>query len=187
MNFNHEKTALEGVLVITPEVRSDERGCFFETYHSRDLEEIGIWEDFVQSNQSISHRGVLRGLHFQKHPYTQGKLCRVDSGKALDVVVDIRKDSPTRGRWTSVELSRENKKMIWIPAGLAHGFLSVDNNTTFNYMVTNFYEPGSERGIAWNDPNLGIDWQLEKYEIAQPVIGKKDLLLPNYDLERHVL
>jgi len=187
MKFNHEKTALEGVLVITPEVRSDERGCFFETYHGRDLEDIGIWEDFVQDNESVSKRGVLRGLHFQRRPYAQGKLVRVVRGAVLDVAVDIRKDSPTRGKWTSVELSGENKKIAWIPIGFAHGFLTLEDDTIFSYKVTNFYEPRSEDGIIWNDPTLGIDWQLGKYGIAQPVIGKKDLLLPNYDPERHVL
>ncbi len=146
-----------GLSVITPAVHSDERGYFMETYSKRDLEEAGLDMVFVQDNQSSSTKGVLRGLHFQKQ-YPQGKLVRVVKGKVFDVAVDLRGESQTYGKWFGVELTEENKKQFYIPEGFAHGFIVLSDVAEFCYKCTDFYHPGDEGGVAWNDPNIGIEW-----------------------------
>ena len=149
----------------------DERGYFMETYNQKDFEEAGLGMTFVQDNQSMSVKGVLRGLHFQKQ-YPQGKLVRVVRGKVFDVAVDLRKDSQTYGKWFGVELSAENKKQFYIPEGFAHGFLVLSEEAEFCYKCTDFYHPGDEGGIKWDDPDIGIKWPLE--EGTELVISEKD-------------
>lgn len=151
------KAPIEGLYVIEPTVFGDSRGYFTETYNQRDMHEAGLDMVFVQDNQSMSTKGVLRGLHFQKeHP--QGKLVRVIRGKVFDVAVDLRKKSPTYGKWYGVELSAENKKQFYISEGFAHGFLVLSDEAEFCYKVTDFYRSGDEGGLAWNDPDIGIEW-----------------------------
>ena len=148
---------IKGLYIIEPTVFGDERGYFMETYNQKDMEEAGLNLKFVQDNQSMSAKGVLRGLHFQKeHP--QGKLVRVIKGKVFDVAVDLRKDSKTFGKWYGVELSDENKKQFYIPEGFAHGFFVLSETAEFCYKCTDFYRPGDEGGLAWNDPDIGIEW-----------------------------
>lgn len=148
---------IEGLYVIEPAVHGDHRGYFMETYSLRDMQEAGLDMIFVQDNQSMSKKGVLRGLHFQKtHP--QGKLVRVIRGSVFDVAVDLRKHSPTFGRWYGVELTAENKKQFYIPEGFAHGFLVLSDEAEFCYKCTDYYAPGDEGGLAWNDPSVGIQW-----------------------------
>lgn len=151
------KAPIEGLYIIEPAVHGDSRGYFMETYNKRDMAEAGLNMNFVQDNQSMSVKGVLRGLHFQKQ-YPQGKLVRVIKGKVFDVAVDIRKDSKTFGKWYGIELTEENKKQFYISEGFAHGFLVLSDVAEFCYKVTDFYHPGDEDGIAWNDPLIGIDW-----------------------------
>jgi len=160
---------ISGVKLIQPSVFEDERGYFYESYNAQKLSGIGIDEEFVQDNQSLSHRGVLRGLHFQKPPTAQGKLVRVVKGAVLDVVVDIRKNSPTYGNHYAVELNENNKLMLWVPVGFAHGFCTLEDNTVFSYKCTNYYDPKSESGIIWNDIDLSIDWKMEN-----PILSNKD-------------
>ena len=148
---------IEGLCVIEPEVHLDARGYFMESYNQRDMQEAGFHVNFVQDNQSGSVKGVLRGLHYQKE-YPQGKLVRVIRGAVFDVAVDIRKDSATYGKWYGIELSEENRKQLYIPEGFAHGFLVLSDRAEFSYKCTDFYHPGDEGGIAWNDPVLGIQW-----------------------------
>ena len=152
-----EKTPIEGLYVIEPTVHQDERGYFVETYNQRDFEEAGLYYTFVQDNQSMSVKGVLRGLHFQKE-FPQAKLVRVIRGAVFDVAVDIRKNSPTYGKWYGVELSEDNKKQFLISEGFAHGFVVLSDVAEFCYKVTDFYHPGDEGGIAYNDPDIGIEW-----------------------------
>lgn len=151
------KAPIEGLYIIEPAVHGDSRGYFMETYNKHDMEEAGLNLDFVQDNQSMSVKGVLRGLHFQKQ-YPQGKLVRVIKGKVFDVAVDLRKDSKTYGKWYGVELTEENKKQFYISEGFAHGFLVLSDTAEFCYKVTDFYHPGDEGGLAWNDPSINIDW-----------------------------
>ena len=151
------KTAIEGLFLIEPAVHGDARGYFLETYNLGDMQEAGLNMTFVQDNESMSVRGVLRGLHFQKeHP--QGKLVRVIRGRVFDVAVDLRKDSPTFGKWHGEILSEDNKKQFYIPEGFAHGFLVLSDTAVFCYKCTDFYHPGDEGGLAWNDPEIGICW-----------------------------
>ena len=154
-----EKNAggIQGLCVIEPTVHGDSRGYFMETYNQHDMKEAGLEMVFVQDNQSCSTKGVIRGLHYQKQ-YPQGKLVRVIRGAVFDVAVDLRKDSATFGKWYGVELSEENKKQFYIPEGFAHGFLVLSDVAEFCYKCTDFYHPGDEGGIAWNDPKIGIDW-----------------------------
>lgn len=152
-----EKTPIEGLYVIEPTVHQDDRGYFVETYNQRDFEEAGLYYTFVQDNQSMSVKGVLRGLHFQKE-FPQAKLVRVIRGTVFDVAVDIRKNSPTYGKWYGVELSEDNKKQFLISEGFAHGFVVLSDVAEFCYKVTDFYHPGDEGGIAYNDPDIGIEW-----------------------------
>ncbi len=150
-------TQIEGLYIIEPTVHGDDRGYFVETYNQRDMEEAGLDMVFVQDNQSMSTKGVLRGLHFQKQ-YPQRKLVRVIRGTVFDVAVDLRSGSKTYGQWFGVELSAENKKQFYISEGFAHGFLVLSDEAEFCYKVTDFYRPGDEGGIAWNDPAIGIVW-----------------------------
>lgn len=155
--INVTKCPIEGLYIIEPAVHGDSRGYFMETYNQRDMEEAGLSMVFVQDNQSMSTRGVLRGLHFQKeHP--QGKLVRVIKGRVFDVAVDLRPGSETYGRWYGVELTEENKKQFYVSEGFAHGFLVLSDTAEFCYKVTDFYRPGDEGGLAWNDPAIGIQW-----------------------------
>ncbi len=154
------KAPIEGLYIIEPAVHGDNRGYFMETYNKRDMEEAGLTMNFVQDNQSMSVKGVLRGLHFQKQ-FPQGKLVRVIRGKVFDVAVDLRKNSNTYGRWFGVELSAENKKQFYVPEGFAHGYLTLSDVAEFCYKVTDFYHPGDEGGLAWNDPSIGIDWGIK--------------------------
>lgn len=151
------KAPIDGLYVIEPTVHGDSRGYFMETYNQKDMEEAGLDMKFVQDNQSMSKKGVLRGLHFQKQ-YPQGKLVRVFEGSVFDVAVDLRKDSPTYGQWFGAILSAENKKQFYISEGFAHGFLVLSDTATFCYKCTDFYHPGDEGGLAWNDPAIGIEW-----------------------------
>ena len=148
---------IEGLHVITPAVHGDSRGYFMETYSQRDMEEAGIYLTFVQDNQSMSTKGVLRGLHFQKK-FPQTKLVRVIKGRVFDVAVDLRKDSATYGKWYGVELTEENKKQFLIPRGFAHGFLVLSDTAEFCYKCDDFYHANDEGGLAWNDPNIGVVW-----------------------------
>jgi dTDP-4-dehydrorhamnose 3,5-epimerase len=163
------ETSLPGVLVLEPKVFGDERGFFFESYNKRALETAGITSEFVQDNHSRSARNVLRGLHYQiMQP--QGKLVRVIAGEVFDVSVDIRKSSPTYGKWTAINLSAENKRMLWIPPGFAHGFLVASEYAEFLYKTTDYYAPEFERSILWNDPDLDIAWPLSN----APMLSAKD-------------
>jgi len=167
------KTPIEGLLIIQPKVFGDDRGYFFESFRLDKLRENGVNLDFVQDNESMSGKGILRGLHFQNPPFAQGKLVRVIKGKVLDVAVDIRKNSRTFGKWHSIILSEENKTIFWIPPGFAHGFHSMEDNTLFQYKCTNYYNKESEGSILWNDPDLNIDWA-----ISNPLISDKDKNVP---------
>lgn len=151
------KCPIEGLYIIEPAVHGDARGYFMETYNQRDMEEAGLTMNFVQDNQSCSTKGVLRGLHFQKE-FPQGKLVRTVKGRVFDVAVDLRSDSKTYGQWYGVELSEENKKQFYISEGFAHGFLVLSDIAEFCYKCTDFYHPGDEGGLAWNDPAIGIQW-----------------------------
>ena len=152
-----EKTPIEGLYVFEPAVHRDDRGYFMETYNQRDLEELGFDMVFVQDNESQSSKGVIRGLHYQIN-YPQGKLVRVTRGEVFDVAVDIREGSPTYGKWFGLILSEENKKQFYISPGFAHGFVVLSDTANFCYKVTDFYHPNDEGGIAWNDPDIGIEW-----------------------------
>lgn len=167
------KTDIEAVLLIKPNVFKDERGYFFESFRLDDLRYYGITLNFVQDNESLSEKGVLRGLHFQNPPFEQGKLVRVIRGSVLDVAVDIRTESPTYGKWVSSKLDDKNKLMMWIPPGFAHGFVTLAKDTIFQYKCTNYYNKESEGSIRWNDPKLGIDWT-----VKEPVVSAKDAKAP---------
>ena len=166
MEFKHSH--LKGLVEIIPAIFKDDRGFFFESYSKKKFEENGVPFDFIQDNQSFSHKNVLRGLHFQKAPFAQGKLVRVVSGKALDVVVDIRKGSPTFGQWQAFVLDGTLNNMVYVPEGFAHGFAAMED-TVLQYKCTNLYNKSSEGGIIWNDPDLKIDW-----ELAKPLVSDKD-------------
>jgi dTDP-4-dehydrorhamnose 3,5-epimerase len=162
-------TGIEGLWVIQPKVFADARGYFFESYNKELFAKNNLNLDFVQDNQSLSHKGVLRGLHFQNPPYAQGKLVRVITGAVYDVAVDIRKNSPTYGKYFGAELTEENKMMMYIPEGFAHGFLTLRDNTIFAYKCTNFYNKASEESIKWNDPAIGVKWN-----VKDPLLSEKD-------------
>ena len=162
-------TSLPGVVVLEPRVFGDERGFFLESYNEKVFAELGIGERFVQDNHSRSRRNVLRGLHYQiQNP--QGKLVRVVEGEVLDVAVDLRRSSPTFGGWEAVRLSGENKRMLWIPSGFAHGFRVISEQAQVLYKATDYYAPQHERTLAWNDAALKIDWELD----GEPVVSAKD-------------
>lgn len=167
--FKKIETGIRDLYVIEPTVFGDNRGFFMETYSKKDFNEIGLTMDFVQDNHSKSKKGVLRGLHFQiKH--TQGKLVRVTKGSVYDVAIDLRKDSETFGKWYGVELTEENKKMFYIPEGFAHGFLTLEDETEFQYKCTDYYAPEYDSGVLWNDKDINIEWNLEKYGLNEETI-----------------
>lgn len=165
------KTNIEGVVIIEPRIFKDDRGYFFESFSQREFEEKVCKTTFVQDNESKSSYGVLRGLHFQKPPFAQSKLVRVIKGTVLDVAVDIRKGSPTFGQYVSVELTGENHRQFFIPRGFAHGFSVLSEEVIFQYKCDNFYSPQSEGAIAWNDPDLNIDWRIPAEKV---VLSEKD-------------
>lgn len=170
--MNIIKPEIEGLLIITPRVFEDERGAFMESFNKQKFNEaVGREVNFVQDNQSVSKKGVLRGLHFQSPPFAQGKLVRVIKGAVIDVAVDIRKNSPTYGDYVAVELTAKNNEQFWIPEGFAHGFVALEDETTFLYKCTNYYAPQSEGTLLWNDPTLNIDWG-----ISNPIISEKDAI-----------
>lgn len=177
-----EKTKLNGLLVLHPQVFGDERGWFMESFNQQRFEaalkalNLPI-PTFVQDNHSCSQKGVLRGLHFQREPYAQGKLVRVVQGKVWDVAVDIRPNSKTYGQWVGVELSGTNHRQFWIPEGFAHGFVALEDNTQFLYKTTNYYNKESEGAIIWNDKTIGIEWPLD--DIQEVLVSEKDQLAPN--------
>lgn len=166
------ETSLPGVLLVEPRVFSDSRGYFYETFHAERYAKAGIPTHFVQDNFSRSCRGTLRGLHYQE-PHPQGKLIQVLAGAVYDVAVDIRRGSPTFGRWYGVELSDENRRQLWIPPGFAHGFCALSERADFYYKCTALYAPDSDRGLLWNDPEIGIAWP-----IAEPLLSAKDAAAP---------
>ncbi|MDD3173076.1 MAG: dTDP-4-dehydrorhamnose 3,5-epimerase [Herbinix sp.] len=174
-NFNFIECGIQDLYIIEPKVFGDQRGYFMETYHYEDFKANGLNMVFVQDNQSCSKKGVLRGLHFQKeHP--QGKLVRVLTGTVYDVAVDLRKASPTYGKYYGVVLSEDNKKMFYVPEGFAHGFLVMSDTAVFSYKCTDFYHPEVEGGIIWNDSEIGIEWPISAD--IQPIISDKDTKLP---------
>ncbi|WP_151688131.1 dTDP-4-dehydrorhamnose 3,5-epimerase [Acinetobacter nosocomialis] len=175
--MNVIETKIKGLLILEPKVFGDDRGWFMESFNQKAFEEAlderGLdIPQFVQDNHSLSQKGVLRGLHYQLNPYAQGKLVRVVHGKAWDVAVDIRKSSPTFGQWVGIELTGENHKQFWIPAGFAHGFVALEDNTQFLYKTTNYYNKESEGAIVWNDPSIAIDWPINN--IGQVLVSDKD-------------
>ena len=170
---------IEGLFVIEPKVFGDERGYFVETYNKQEFEECGLTMEFVQDNQSMSRKGVLRGLHFQKN-FPQGKLVRVLSGEVFDVAVDIRKGSDTYGKWFGVVLSDENKKQFYIPEGFAHGFLVLSETAVFAYKCTDFYHPEDEGGIRYDDPGIGIEWPVSND--MEIILSEKDKRYGGIDL-----
>lgn len=191
MQIKVTRPEIEGLMIIEPAVHGDSRGYFMETYNYNDMKEAGLDKVFVQDNQSMSQKGVLRGLHFQKQ-YPQGKLVRVISGAVFDVAVDLRAGSKTYGKWYGVELSAANKKQFYIPEGFAHGFLVLSDSAEFCYKCTDFYHPGDEGGLAWNDPEIGIEWGVtgkyngtasaQGYTLADGtplIMSEKDQLLKN--------
>ncbi len=170
-----KKYHIEGLISFTPRIFKDDRGVFFESFNQNVFNEIVNDEiTFVQDNQSVSSKGVLRGLHMQAPPYAQGKLVRVTKGRVIDVAVDVRKSSPTYGEHVAIELSEENNTQFWVPPGFAHGFVVLEDDTVFNYKCTNFYNKESERSILWNDKDLNIDWGIDK-----PLLSEKDLVCDN--------
>ncbi len=176
-NFTFNKTSIEGVIIVTPTAFGDKRGFFMETYQKKDFVAGGITTDFVQDNHSKSVKNVLRGLHYQiKFP--QSKLVRCVKGEVFDVVVDLRKNSPTFGKWEGVVLSEENKKQLFIPKGFAHGFFVLSNEAELSYKVDDYYHPNDEGGIMWNDPKIGIDWCIP--ENVTPVLSEKDKIHPKF-------
>jgi dTDP-4-dehydrorhamnose 3,5-epimerase len=169
--MNIIQTAIPDLLIIEPKVFGDERGFFFESFNQKSFQSAtGLDVEFVQDNHSKSARNVLRGLHYQTAPHAQGKLVRVVQGEVFDVAVDIRQGSKTFGQWLGLTLSAENKKQLWIPPGFAHGFLTLSETAEFLYKTTDYYSPVHERCIAWNDPEIGIEWPLN----AAPVLSDKD-------------
>jgi dTDP-4-dehydrorhamnose 3,5-epimerase len=168
------ETSIAGLVELTPRVFNDERGMFFESYNEQIFKQLGLPTNFVQDNQSFSIKGVVRGLHFQKAPFAQGKLVRVISGTVLDVAVDIRPESPTFGKHEIFELSSEKNNIAYIPEGFAHGFVALEDSV-FSYKCTNIYNKESESGILWNDADLNINWGVEN-----PIVSEKDAILPTF-------
>lgn len=182
--MNVIETKIEGLLILEPRVFGDDRGWFMESFNQKVFEQILKERNldipqFVQDNHSCSQKNTLRGLHFQKAPYAQGKLVRVVQGRAWDVAVDIRQDSPTFSQWVGVELTGENHKQFWIPAGFAHGFVALEDNTQFLYKTTNYYSKECERSIVWDDPSIAIDWPLD--HIDQILVSDKDKVAPKLE------
>lgn len=175
MPFTFTPGPIDGLVIIEPRIFPDDRGFFMETYKASDFAATGICGTFVQDNHSRSHKGTIRGLHFQKDPHAQGKLVRVTRGKVWDVAVDIRPTSTTRGRWFGIELSEYNQTMFWIPAGFAHGFLALEDASELQYKCTTEYHAASDAGIRWNDPELAIAWPVAQMDV---LVSPKDANLP---------
>lgn len=175
MKFKRIDTEIEGLFIVVPEIYGDERGFFMECYSKRDFEKLGIDMEIVQENHSMSNRGVLRGMHFQKN-YPQRKIVRVISGRIYDVVIDLREKSSTYGKWYGIELSEKNRYMLHIPKGFAHGFLTLEDNSQIIYRCDEYYHPEDEDGIIWRDESVGIDWKLQEYEISKEklILSEKD-------------
>lgn len=172
------KTAIEGVLIIEPKIWGDDRGYFFESYSAREFaEKTGLNITFVQDNESKSRYGVLRGLHFQLPPYTQSKLVRCVKGRVLDIAVDIRKGSPTYGKWVSCELTEDNHRQFFVPKGMAHGFCVLSEEAVFQYKCDDFYHPEAEGGIAWDDPDIAVQWPLPSEDIS---LSERDKHHPSF-------
>ena len=169
------KTSIEGLLVIRPTIFGDDRGHFFESWSKESFAKNGLDLDFVQDNQSLSSKSVLRGLHFQNPPFAQGKLVRVIKGSVLDIAVDIRKESPTYGKHFSIELTEKNKTIFWIPPGFAHGFVTLEDDTIFTYKCTGVYNKESEDALLWSDTDLNIDWGS-----IDPLVSDKDLVAGSF-------
>ena len=176
--MNLVKTKLDGLVVLKPTVFKDIRGYFMESYNQKNINKLLGNVNFIQDNESESSRGVLRGLHFQKPPYTQAKLVRCLKGSVLDVVLDLRKDSKTYGIFETISLTEENKKQLFIPKGFAHGFIVLSKSAIFSYKVDNYYNPDSESGVLWSDLDLNIDWKINKNEI---IVSEKDKNLPTFN------
>lgn len=175
------ETGLQDCYILEPDRFGDDRGYFSPYFIQKDLNDLGIkFERVVQANRSKSSKGVVRGLHFQKNPKCQAKIVEVIQGSAIDVVVDIREGSPTYGKSTSVLLTPDNNRQLFVPRGFAHGFVSLEDNTIFQYLIDNDYAPDMEGGIYWNDPELGIDWEgiFQKYGITEPKLSEKDMERP---------
>lgn len=170
------ETNLKDCYILKPNLFEDHRG-YFKAIIASDLQELGF-KEIVQINESKSNKGTIRGLHFQKNPYSQAKVVRCISGKVLDVVVDLRVDSPSYLKWTSVLLTPENHNMLYVPRGFAHGFVALEDDTKFEYYIDNVYNKESEAGIIWNDPDINIDWKFEKYGIENPIFSDKDKIHP---------
>jgi len=175
--MNIVETPIEGLLIIEPKVWKDDRGYFFESYNQDAFKKAGINLNFVQDNQSYSHKNALRGLHAQAPPFAQGKLVRVVQGKVLDVAVDIRKNSTTYGQHFTIELSGENNKMFYVPPGFLHGFITLENETIFSYKCTGLFDKNAELGAMWNDKDLGIDWGID---VKDALVSAKDQILPSF-------
>ena len=180
------KTAIDGVLIIEPKVFGDKRGYFFESFSQREFEEkvapiLGHTINFVQDNESMSSYGVMRGLHFQRPPYTQSKLVRCVKGSVLDVAVDIRKGSPTYGKYEMCKLTEDNHRQFFVPKGMAHGFAVLSEEAIFQYKCDDFYHPEAEGAIAWNDPEIGIEWQLKESEVILSEKDKHHLFLNDFE------
>ncbi|MES2617776.1 MAG: dTDP-4-dehydrorhamnose 3,5-epimerase [Bacteroidota bacterium] len=171
------ETGFKDLWLLKPKVFKDERGYFYESYNRQAFEKLGITADFMQDNQSLSGKNIVRGLHFQAPPHAQGKLVRVIKGAVQDVVVDIRKNSTTYGQHYSVDLTEDNFLMLWIPPGFAHGFATLEDNTIFSYKCTDTYHPETEGGLLWNDRELGIQWQAEN-----PILSPKDTKFAPFSL-----
>ena len=176
--MNLIKTKLDGLVVLNPSIFKDNRGYFMESYNQKNINKLLGNVNFVQDNESESFRGVLRGLHFQKPPYAQAKLIRCLQGSVLDVVLDLRKYSKTYGIFETIVLSSENKVQLFVPKGFAHGFIVLSESAILSYKVDNYYKPESESGIIWNDPDLNIDWKINKKEI---IVSEKDKILPTFN------
>ena len=180
MPFEFKPLSILGLILVTPRAFHDERGFFMETYKHSDFAQFGIREEFVQDNHSFSKKNVLRGLHFQRRPKAQGKLVQAVTGEIFDVAVDLRRGSPTFGKWASETLSGENQKMLYIPAGFAHGFCVLSNGAHVAYKVTREFSGAHDAGVAWNDPDIGIMWPTQA-----PILSAKDAALPRLrSLER---
>ncbi|MFT4031560.1 MAG: dTDP-4-dehydrorhamnose 3,5-epimerase [Siphonobacter sp.] len=179
---------LAGLIEIFPRLFEDERGFFWESYNVKTFTDAGLPAacEFVQDNHSVSKKGVLRGLHCQLNPHAQGKLVRCTHGKVLDVVVDIRPDSPTFGQHEKFLLLPEKGNMLWVPPGFAHGFVALEEST-FMYKCTNLYNKTAESGLLWDDATLGIDWEFEKYGIEMPIVSSKDQILPDWETFKNLL
>lgn len=167
---------IQGLIIIEPNVFEDDRGYFYESYNKEEFSKNGINDTFIQDNQSLSQKDVLRGLHFQKPPYSQSKLIRVIQGRVLDVAVDLRKNSKTYGKQYATELSSKNKRMFYIPEGFAHGFLTLEDNTIFSYKCSSFYNKESEDSLLWDDKDLNINWGIE-----DPILSEKDKKAQNFN------